>query len=98
MGLFSKISNGLKNTRSSFLNALGSMLGGFTKIDDELFDELEEILVMADVGVHTAGEICSKLRERVKQEKITDPALIKGMLKTIVCEMVSGGEEIHHCG
>ena len=94
MGLFSKISNGLKNTRSSFLNALGSMLGGFTKIDDELFDELEEILVMADVGVHTAGEICSKLRERVKQEKITDPALIKGMLKTIVCEMVSGGEEI----
>lgn len=94
MGLFSKIGNGLKKTRDSFLGALGSVLSSFTKIDDDLFEELEEILVMADVGVKTAQDICNRLKETVKKERITDPDQIKGLLKTIICDMVSGGEEL----
>ncbi len=94
MGIFSKISNGLRNTRRSFMGALSNMLGAFTKIDDDLFESLEEILVMADVGVYTASDICDKLRERVKRERITDPSEIKSMLKAIICEMISGNEEL----
>ncbi len=95
MGIFSKISNGLRNTRRSFMGALSSMLGAFTKIDDDLFESLEEILVMADVGVYTASDICDKLREQVKQNRVTDPAEIKSMLKTIICDMISGDEQLN---
>ena len=95
MGLFSKISNGLKKTRESFLGALGDVLGSFTKIDDDLFEELEEILVMADVGVKTAQDICSSLKDTVKKERITDPEQIKSLLKDIVANMISGGEELN---
>ena len=95
MGLFSKISNGLKKTRESFLGALGDVLGSFTKIDDDLFEELEEILVMADVGVKTAQDICSRLKDTVKKERITDPEQIKSLLKDIIANMVSGGEELN---
>ncbi len=94
MGFFSKISNGLKKTRESFLGALGDVLGSFTKIDDDLFEELEEILVMADVGVKTAQDICSNLKDTVKKERITDPEQIKRLLKEIIANMVSGGEEL----
>ncbi len=94
MGIFSKISNGLRNTRKSFMGALSSMLGAFTKIDDDLFESLEEILVMADVGVYTASDICDKLRDRVKQGRVTDPSEIKSMLKSIICEMISGDEQL----
>ena len=95
MGFFSKISNGLKKTRESFLGALGDVLGSFTKIDDDLFEELEEILVMADVGVKTAQDICSNLKDTVKKERITDPEQIKRLLKEIIANMVSGGEELN---
>ena len=94
MGLFSKISNGLKKTRDSFLGALGDVIGSFTKIDEDLFEELEEILVMADVGVKTAQDICSNLKDTVKKERITDPEQIKRLLKEIIANMVSGGEEL----
>ncbi len=95
MGFFSKISNGLRNTRKSFMGALSNMLGAFTRIDDDLFESLEEILVMADVGVYTASDICDKLREQVKQNRVTDPAEIKNMLKSIICEMISGDEQLN---
>ena len=94
MGFFSKISDGLKKTRDSFLGALGDVLGGFTKIDDELFEELEEILVMSDVGVKTAQDICSQLKDTVKKEHITEPEDIKNLLKDTISNMVSGGEEL----
>ena len=95
MGIFSKISNGLRNTRKSFMGALSSMLGAFTRIDDDLFESLEEILVMADVGVYTAADICKILREQVKQNRVTDPAEIKTMLKSIICDMISGDEQLN---
>ena len=58
MGLFSKIKNGLKKTSNSFVNAVGSVLSSFTKIDEELFEELEESLILSDVGVVSIKELC----------------------------------------
>ena len=63
MGLFSKIKEGLKKTRDSVVGQIDSMLKSFTKIDDDLFEELEELLVMGDVGINTAQRICEERKE-----------------------------------
>ena len=95
MGLFSKIGAGLKKTRTSLMNSMNSMLRSFTRIDNELFEELEEILVMGDVGTATAGRVCETLRQKVKEQGITDPAAIRGLLQETVAEMLAGGQELH---
>ena len=74
---------------------MDQMFGSFTKVDEEHFEELEELLVMGDVGVRTSEKICDQLREKVKAEKITDAAQVKGALKEIITEMLSGGEELN---
>ena len=94
MGFFSKISAGLKKTRDSIMGSVNSMLHAFTKIDEELFEELEEILIMGDVGAPTSARICEELRRKVKEQRITDPALIKGLLAETVAEMLRGGQEL----
>lgn len=94
MGLFSKIKEGLKKTRKAVMGQINSMLNSFTKIDENLFEELEELLVMGDVGVPTAEKICDELRVRVKKNGITDPAQISGLLEEIISEMLSGGEAL----
>ena len=94
MGFFKKISDGLKKTRDSFMGALTGLVNSFTKIVEELFEELEEILIMSDIGVNTASKICDELRARIKKDGVTDPSLIKGMLKEIVAEMVVGDIEL----
>ena len=94
MGLFSKIKEGLKKTRKAVMGQINSMLNSFTKIDENLFEELEELLVMGDVGVPTAEKICDELRVRVKKNGITDPAQISGLLEEIISEMLSGGETL----
>ena len=92
MGLLGKIKEGLKKTRDSISNGVNGILNSFTKIDDELFEELEETLVMADVGVATAGEICDRLRKKIKETGATDPKEIKGMMKEIISEMLGENE------
>ncbi len=94
MGFFSKISAGLKKTRDSLMGSVNSMLHAFTKIDEELFEELEEILIMADVGAATSGRICEALRKKVKEQGITDPAKIRDLLAETVAEMLAGGQEM----
>ena len=94
MGLFSKISKGLKKTRDSLTGAVNSVISSFTKIDDELFEELEETLILADTGVNTANAICEELRSRVKAERVTDPELITDMLKQVVVDMMSADNKI----
>ncbi len=94
MGLFSKIKEGLKKTRESISSQISGMLHSFTKIDEELFEELEELLVMGDVGVATAGHICETLRRRVKEEGVKDPNAIMGMLQETVAQMLRGGEDL----
>ena len=70
------------------------MLHAFTKIDEELFEELEEILIMGDVGAATAGRICEELRRKVKEQGITDPQRIRELLTDTVAEMLRGGQEL----
>ncbi len=94
MGFFSKIKEGLKKTRENVVNQIDSMLKSFKKIDEELFEELEELLVMGDVGVATATKICDELRERVKTDKITEPEDIKALLCKVTADLLTGGQEL----
>ena len=94
MGFFSKISAGLKKTRDSIMGSVNSMLHAFTEIDEELFEELEEILIMGDVGAPTAGRICDELRRKVKERGVTDPEAVRGLLYETVAEMLRGGQEL----
>lgn len=94
MGFFKKLKDGLKKTRESVVGQIDSMLQAFTVIDDELFDELEELLVMGDVGVETANKICGMLRVRVREKGITKPAKIIDEIADISAELLSGGNEM----
>ena len=95
MGLFAKIKEGLKKTRDSVVGQIDSMLKSFTKIDEELFEELEELLIMGDVGVVTSEKICEELRKRVKKEGVTDPKEVHRLLEQTVAEMLEGGQELN---
>ena len=88
MGFFEKLKAGLKKTKDSMMSKIERLLGSFTKIDEELFEELEETLIMCDIGVNTSVKICEMLRERVKKNGITDPLLIKDELKDVIVEMM----------
>lgn len=92
MGFFSKIKEGLKKTRSSISQGVNNIVNSFTKIDEELFEELEEILVMSDIGVNTSAEICDYLRKKIKETGIKDPNEIKNLMKNILIEMLGEDE------
>ena len=93
-GLFKKFSFGLKKTRNKMAGAIDEMLDAFDEFEDDLFVELEEILVMSDVGVQTAVEITEELRERVKKEKLKSTKQVKAEIKEIVAEKLYGGEDM----
>jgi len=79
-GLFSRIKEGLSKTRDNILSGVGQVFSAFTTVDDELFDELEEALILADMGVETSLAILGRLRTRVKAERVKDPEQVKTML------------------
>ncbi len=81
MGFFDKLKQGLGKTRDSLNDKINSVFSNFRKVDEDLLEELEEILIMSDIGVETATEIISKLRNRIKLEKITDEQGVKNALK-----------------
>ena len=80
MGFFEKLKNGLKKTKDSMMGRIESLLHSFSKIDEDLFEELEETLILCDIGVTTSEKICDKLRQKVKQEGVKEPEKIKEML------------------
>ena len=94
MGIFQKFREGLRKTKENVITQIDSMLKSFTKIDEELFEELEELLVMGDVGVVTSEKICSELKNRVKTEGITEPEKIYDLLREIIKDMLSGDQEL----
>ena len=94
MGIFSKINLGLRKTRNNMSGAIDNVLDSYTSIDEELFDELEEALVMGDVGVSTASEITAKLNDRVRKKNIKKPADVKAEIQDIIAEMLEGGEDM----
>ncbi len=91
-GLFSRLKDGLSKTRDSFTGKVDSVFRAFAKIDDDLYDELEEALILADIGGQTSMEIVDSLRERVKEKRITDGAAAKEELKAIITEILAGGD------
>ena len=92
-GFFAKLKEGLDKTRKNILGGVEGVLGSFTKIDEDLFEELEEALIMADLGVQTTMDIVENLRKRVKREHATDPSLIKGMLIDEITAILEDGAE-----
>ncbi len=98
MSLFKKISDGLKKTRSSMGSAINGVLSRFRRVDEELFDELEEALVSCDVGAETAMALCDDLREKVKLEKIDDPGEIREILRKNIAEMLEGDNTLDLAG
>ncbi len=90
MGFFSKIAEGLKKTRDSITQQVDSIVNAFTTIDEELMEELEETLILSDVGTVTASRICDQLRKRIKKTGQTDPKALKGMIGEVVAEMLEG--------
>lgn len=94
MGIFKKINFGLTKTRNKMAGAIDDMLDSFDEVTDDLYTELEEILVMGDVGVTTAVEITERLRDEVAKGKIRGSEAIRQQIKTIVAEMLYGGEDM----
>lgn len=88
MGIFTKIAEGLKKTRDSFLGGLQRIFNSFTKIDEELFEELEEQMIMSDIGVETSEEICDRVRKLVKERGITDPNDIMELIYEVISDIM----------
>ena len=95
MGLFSKINKGLKKTRDSMAGAIDSVLRGRTEIDDNFYDELEEVLVTGDVGVVTASKITEELREKVRKNNLRRTEDVRNAIKEIVAGLLEGEQEMN---
>ena len=81
MGFFDKLKQGLSKTKNSFEEKMNNVFSNFRKVDEDLLEELEEILIMSDVGVETSTKIIGNLRNRIKREKIEDPEAVKQALR-----------------
>jgi fused signal recognition particle receptor len=95
MGFFKKISLGLKKTRMGMMRSIRSMLGGFTTINEDMYEELEELLIMGDVGVNTAEYIVGELRQRVQELSLTDPNRVPGILHEIITDLLGAAEGLN---
>ncbi len=90
-----KIREGLRKTKDGFVSRIEQIVNSFTKIDEDFFDELEETLILSDIGAQTSAEICEELRDRVKKTGTTDPVEVKQILKDIISEILTGGNDLH---
>ncbi len=88
LSFFDKLKVGLDKTRKGMTEKIDAILKSYGKVDEELFDDLEEILVTADIGINTTMEIIDRLRDRVKVEKVTEPDRVKGLLKEEIKEIM----------
>ncbi|WP_342026599.1 signal recognition particle-docking protein FtsY [Proteiniborus ethanoligenes] len=92
MGFFNRLKNGLSKTRKGITEKVDIILKSYKKIDEELFEDLEEVLITADVGVNTTMDIIQELREKVKERKISEVSEIRGLLKEVLREVLTKGE------
>jgi len=88
VNFFDKLKDGLTKTRNNMSEKIEGILNSYKKIDEELFDELEEVLVTADVGANTTMEIIDRLRERIKSEKVNEPQKVKELLKEEISKLM----------
>lgn len=94
MGFFSKLKQGLKKTTDNLVNSIQGVINSFTKIDEDFFEELEEMLILSDIGAVTSSNICEELRKRTKKQGETNPDNIKSLLKEIISEMLEGNNTL----
>ena len=94
MGFFEKLKAGLSKTKNAVVGQLDSLFKGFGKVDEELLEELEEILITADVGVNVTESIIDELRGRIKKGKLTDTAAVKEALMELLAEKIGEGEPL----
>ncbi len=92
MGFFEKLKAGLTKTKNAVFGRLDGLFKAFSKVDEELLEELEEILITADVGVNVTESILDSLREKIRKEKISDPMEVKAALQVLLREKVGEGE------
>ncbi len=91
MSFFDKLKSGLKKTKDSFVGKIDTVLAAFGKVDDELFEELEDILIMSDFGIQTTEKILDDLRIKVKENRVTDAEEVKNLLKAEIEELLTAG-------
>ena len=94
MGIFSKINFGLTKTRNKMSGAIDDLFDNVDEVTDDLYAELEEILVMADVGMVTAVQITETLKKNAAEKKLKTPDKIKAEMKNVVAELLYGGEDM----
>ena len=88
MSFFNKLKNGLSKTKDSFNEKMNNVFKNFRKVDEELLEELEEVLIMSDVGMNTSVKIIDNLRDKIKTDKIEDPELVKQALREQMAEIL----------
>ena len=81
MGFFDKLKQGLNKTKTSFNEKINNVFSNFRKVDEEFLEELEEILIMSDIGVDTSVKIVGNLRNRIKKENVQDEERVKEILR-----------------
>ena len=92
MGFFDKIKNGLKKTKEAISSTLGGVFSGFSGVNDEFYDELEESMILADLGVETSVKAVELLRQRVREQKLKEAQEVQDALKDILVEMLNVGD------
>ena len=95
MGFFSRLAQGLTKTRNNIVAGIDSIFNGFTVIDDDFYEELEEILIMSDVGINTTTKIMDNLKEKVKETKTKNPAACRKLLMDSMKEQMSVPEDAY---
>ena len=95
MGFLAKLKEGLAKTKNAIFGRIDALLKLFVKVDEDLLDELEELLITADVGVNTTEEILDRLREEIKEGRLKEPEQIKGVLRDLIVELIGDGEPLH---
>ena len=93
MAFWDKLKNGLKKTRDGLVGKMDTMLAAFGKVDEDLFEELEGVLISADFGLETTEFLMNALRRRVKEGRLTDPADVRGALQEEIAEILRQGEQ-----
>ena len=96
MGLFGKLKEGLSKTRNNIVSGIDSVFGGFTSIDDDFYDELEEILIMGDVGVKSSGEIMERLKTQVKENHVKEPGQCRELLIQSIKEQMKPDKDAYN--
>ena len=91
-GFFARLKEGLSKTRANIVKGIDAVFSGFSSIDDDFYEELEEILIMGDIGVNATASIIERLKAQVKEKHIKDPAACKELLIESIREQMEVGE------